>query len=93
MKDNIGEICGILIEYLKTESGCIRVNMIQNDGYIGFSYELLNPEHSTEYIWEKVDTLLAGYDCAMLRCERVSEKDIRVSFKLKDVPNDAKNNV
>lgn len=78
-----------LLNYLKTESGCINIwssndENGNNENLITFKFDLLNPEHSTEEIWKNVTKILEKYNLVMSGCERIKDNVVRVKYIIKE---------
>lgn len=78
-----------LLNYLKTESGCINIwssndENCNNENLITFKFDLLNPEHSTEEIWKNVTKILEKYNLVMSECERIKDNVVRVKYIIKE---------
>lgn len=78
-----------LLNYLKTESGCINIwssndENGNNENLITFKFDLLNPEHSTEEIWKNVTKILEKYNLVMSECERIKDNVVRVKYIIKE---------
>jgi len=83
MKLNLEKFNNELRNALLKESGCVKISSSKSHNMITFTFDLLNPEHSSKEIWNNVCTIFNEYPVfIMYECERIGNSVVRIIYKI-----------